>query len=113
MHHVRQTCYVTPCSQWLPSRTSPRTVHWRHNSFVRHPSQAEHLLGKAQHTARFTSDCCDEGKSEIYLVRASRSIERLKYMRNETSTSQTNVTREALVTSRKEVKPLATTRRRV
>ena len=33
--------------------------------------------------------------------------------RNETSTSQTGVTRKALVTSRKEVKPLATSRRRV
>ena len=49
---------------------------WRHNSFFRHPSRAEHLLGKAQHTARCTSDHCDEGKSEICSVRASRSIER-------------------------------------
>ena len=37
----------------------------------------------------------------------------VKSTRNETSTSQTDVTREALVTSRKEVKPLVTSGRRV
>ena len=42
-----------------------------------------------------------------------KEIREVKNTQNETSTSQTDVTREALVTRRKEVKPLVTSRRRV
>ena len=84
-----------PCAIFLTSHSSATRHQWLNLFSTRHEC--------------FTSDV---GLTRTRLV-SCILLTSLIGTRNETSTSQLDVTREALVTSRKEVKPLVTSRRRV